>query len=65
MKASGYEHRKLECVRCGKTERRLAFSGDSATWPIEYRWALATLSSAAKQPIRARKMTSPIRYASN
>jgi len=53
MKAAGYEHRKLECVRCGKTERRLAFSGDNATWPIEYRWALASLSSAAKQPIRA------------
>jgi hypothetical protein len=46
MKAAGYEHRKLECVRCGKTERRLAFSGDRASWPVEYRWALASLSGA-------------------
>jgi hypothetical protein len=65
MKASGYEHRKLECVSCGKTERRLAFSGDSAIWPIEYRWALASLSSAAKQPNRARKIIPPVRFASN
>jgi hypothetical protein len=53
MKAAGYQHRKLERVRCRKTERRLAFSGDSATWPVEYRLALASLSSAAKRPIRA------------
>ena len=52
MKAAGYEHQRLECVRCGKTERRLAFSGESAMWPIQYRCALASLSSAAKQPTR-------------
>jgi hypothetical protein len=46
MKAAGYEHQKLECVRCGKTERRLAFSGESAMWPIQYLGALASLSSA-------------------
>jgi hypothetical protein len=27
MRAAGYEHRRLECVRCQKTERWLAFSG--------------------------------------
>src|SRR5262245_44158260 len=64
MKASGYEHRKLECVRCGKTERRLAFSGDSATWPVEYRWALASLSSAARQHLRLREQRRPLRFAS-
>ena len=47
MKAAGYEHRRLECVRCQKTERRLAFSGDSASWPIEYRWALTSMSGAS------------------
>ena len=46
MKAAGYEHQRLECVRCGKTERRLAFSGESAIWPIHYLCALASLSSA-------------------
>jgi hypothetical protein len=35
-----------------QTERRLAFSGDTATSPVEYRLALASLSSAAKQPVR-------------
>jgi len=48
MKAAGYEHQRLECVRCGKTERRLAFSGESAMWPIQYRCALASLSSARR-----------------
>ena len=46
MRAAGYEHRRLECVRCQKTERRLAFSGDSASLPFEYRWALASLFAA-------------------
>ena len=64
MKASGYEHRKLECVHCGKTERRLAFSGDR---PNEYRSALALLSSAAKRNSRASapsRATSAVRLAS-
>src|SRR5262245_14448793 len=39
MKAAGYEHRKLECVGCQRTERRLAFSGDGVLWPVEI-WAL-------------------------
>ncbi len=30
MKAAGYEHQKFECVSCLRTERRLAFSGESA-----------------------------------
>jgi hypothetical protein len=46
MKAAGYEHQTCECLRCRKTERRLAFSGDRASWPVEYRWALASLSGA-------------------
>jgi len=28
MRAAEYEHRRMECVGCQKTERRLAFSGD-------------------------------------
>jgi hypothetical protein len=52
MKAAGYEHRKLECVGCQRTERRLAFSGDSASWPVELTWALAS-SLLAEQPARA------------
>jgi hypothetical protein len=48
MKAAGYEHRKLECVGCQRTERRLAFSGNSALWPVEI-WALPSLS-VRKQP---------------
>jgi hypothetical protein len=54
MKAAGYEHQRLECVRCRKTERRLAFSGDSASWPIEYRWALASLSAAKQSSVPSR-----------
>jgi hypothetical protein len=46
MKAAGYEHRKFECIGCQRTERRLAFSGDSASLPFEYRWALASLFAA-------------------
>jgi hypothetical protein len=46
MRAAGYEHRRLECVRCQKTERRLAFSGDRASLPFEHRWALASLFAA-------------------
>jgi hypothetical protein len=49
MKSAGYEHRVLECVGCRKTERRLAFSGDPASWPIEYRCALASLRALAAQ----------------
>jgi hypothetical protein len=49
MKSAGYEHRQLECVGCQKTERRLAFSGDPASWPIEYRCALASLRVLAAQ----------------
>lgn len=52
MKAAGYEHRKFECVGCQRTERRLAFSGDIASWPVEFTWALAS-SSLAKQPTSA------------
>lgn len=52
MKAAGYEHRKLECVGCQRTERRLAFSGDRASWPVELTWALAS-SLPAEQPARA------------
>ena len=48
MKAAGYEHRKLECVGCQRTERRLALSGDGALWPVET-WALPSLS-VRKQP---------------
>jgi len=51
MKADGYEHRTLECVRCQKTERRLAFSGERASWPLEYRWALASLSGAKQSNV--------------
>jgi hypothetical protein len=51
MKADGYEHRTLECVRCQKTERRLAFSGERASWPLEYRWALRSLSAAKQSSI--------------
>jgi hypothetical protein len=56
MKAAGYEHRQLDCRQ---TERRLACSGDSAIWPIEYRLALASLSSAAKRPNFARNTGRP------
>jgi hypothetical protein len=49
MKSAGYEDRQLECVGCQKTERRLAFSGDPASWPIEYRCALASLRVLAAQ----------------
>ena len=48
MKAAGYEHRKLECVGRQRTERRLAFSGEGAFWPVEI-WALPSLS-VRKQP---------------
>jgi hypothetical protein len=51
MRAAGYEHRRLECVRCQKTERRLAFSGDSASLPVEFRWALASLSAAKQSSV--------------
>jgi hypothetical protein len=51
MKADGYEHRTLECVRCQKTERRLAFSGERASWPFAYRWALASLSGAKQSSV--------------
>jgi hypothetical protein len=49
MKSAGYEYRQLECVGCQKTERRLAFSGDPASWPIEYRCALASVRALAAQ----------------
>jgi hypothetical protein len=52
MKAAGYEHRKLECVGCQRTERRLAFSGDGALWPVEI-WALPV----RKQPTRPGRPT--------
>jgi hypothetical protein len=55
MKAAGYEHQTWECLRCRKTERRLAFSGDSASWPVEYRWALASLSGAKPTCVRNEK----------
>lgn len=32
MKTVGYEHQTLECCRCHKTERRLAFSGERELW---------------------------------
>jgi hypothetical protein len=51
MRAAGYEHRRLECVGCQKTERRLAFSGDSASLPVEFRWALASLSAAKQSSV--------------
>jgi hypothetical protein len=56
MKADGYEHRTLECVRCRKTERRLAFSGERASWPLEYRWALASLSGAKQSNVVASRL---------
>jgi hypothetical protein len=61
MKSAGYEHRQLECVGCQKTERRLAFSGDRASWPIEYRCALASLRALAAQRhvVRRWKDTAP------
>ena len=67
MKADGYEHRTLECVCCQKTERRLAFSGDNASLPLEYRWALASLSSAKQSSVvssrlRRAKQCRPGRY---
>ena len=52
MNAAGYEHRTLACIRCQRTERRLAFSGEAASWPFECRWIPASWS-AAKQPAGA------------
>jgi hypothetical protein len=52
MKAAGYEHRKLECVGCQRTERRLAFSGDGALWPVVI-WALPV----GKQPTKPGRPT--------
>jgi hypothetical protein len=47
MKAAGYEHRTLECSRCQKTERRLAFSSDRASWPVENWRAVTAFEGAA------------------
>ena len=52
MKAAGYEHQRFECVRCQKTERRLAFSGDRASLPLEYRWALGLVVPGLPGPAR-------------
>ena len=35
MKAAGYEHRTFRCNGCAKTERRLAFSGEGTTRPLQ------------------------------
>ncbi len=50
MKAAGYEHRKLECVGCQRTERRLAFSGDGALCLLKY-------GPVRKQPTRPGRPT--------
>jgi hypothetical protein len=50
MKAAGYEHRRFECVGCQRTERRLAFSGDSTSWPVEFTWALASEQPTSAHP---------------
>ena len=46
MKATGHEHQTWERLRCRKTERRLAFSCDRASWSLQYRWVLVSLSGA-------------------
>jgi hypothetical protein len=32
MKEFGYQHETLRCIACGRTERRLSFSGDATMW---------------------------------
>jgi hypothetical protein len=49
MKTAGYEHRTLGCIGCEKTERRLAFSGEAASWPFESRLTLAALSAPKRR----------------
>ena len=50
MKAAGYEHQTLECSRCKKTERRLALTGDKASWPEYWRSLIALDAAAGELP---------------
>jgi hypothetical protein len=52
MKAIGYERQTLECSGCEKTTRRLAFSGDKVSWPVEYRLISAIIADAVRTPVK-------------